>query len=314
MRSKAVLVLSFLLVLAFAAGCNNSSSNDSLLSSREECDGVPNCVSVETEFMELAGDGIHMLHFDCPEEAPFIHNIDVDQNDNVNVAVYDYSESGVTVKFSTQDPELEGFYQTFLGCSTVSFEDSNGVERFTGRTTNPDDRPDVASDIPHTIPQACDLSIPDCVNIATKRHAIGHFKMHKVDVHCPKGHFFARYKDHRSSHQVTVTEDVFSSLFFTRKGMAFIVKNWSVDHNHHWQIAVACSSACQYADGGCPCGDSGSFGCHNDPGCKTTMPRTTECDPDDPGDCWSVWGETCPDGKTWECNTTLGWPCCESCG
>lgn len=312
MRGVSLFLLPLLLVLVITAGCNNSSSNDSILSSREECDDVPGCVSVETEFMEIPGDGLQVLHFDCPEEAPNIHNIDVDQNDNVNVVVINWTESGVTVKFFNQDPDMIGFYQTFLGCSTVSFDDSDGIERFTGRTTRPDALVEAESEVPHETPQACDSSIPDCVNVPTKRHAIGHSKTHKIDVHCPDKHFFARYKDHRSSHWVTITEDPFNKLFFDRKGMSFWVTNWSAFHNHHWQIAIACSSACQYADGGCPCGDKHD-GCHNDPGCPTTEPRRTECDPDDPGNCWSVWGETCSDGTQWECNTTLGWPCCESC-
>jgi hypothetical protein len=310
MRTKTILILPLLLAFVLISACNNSSSSDSLLSSREECGGVPACVSVETEFMEILGDGVHVLHFDCPEEAPNIHNIDVDQNDNVNVVVINWTEIGVTVKFFTQDPERNGFYQTFLGCSAVSFEDSDGIERFTGRTTRPDALVEAESEVPHEIPQACDNSIPDCINVATQRHAIGHSKTHKIDVNCPKDYFFVRYKDHRSSHWVSIVEDPFSSRFFDHKGMSFLVTNWSAIHNHHWQIAIACSSACQYADGGCPCG-KGHFGCHNDPGCKTTEPRKTECA--SPGDCWSVWGETCSDGSQWECNTTLGRVCCESC-
>ena len=308
---KTLLILPILLALALISACNNSSSNDSILSSREECDGVENCVSVETESMVIAGDGIHVLHFNCPDEVPNIHNIDVDQNDNVNVVVINWNDDAVTVKFSNQDPDREGYYQAFLGCSDVSFEESDGVERFTGRTTIPDGIPDVASDVPHSVPQACNESIPDCVNVVTKRHGIGHLKTHKVDVNCPDGHFFARYTDHRSSGWVSITEDPFNKLFFDRKGMSFLVTNWSAFHDHHWQIAIACSSACQYADGGCPCG-KGHFGCHNDPGCKTTM-SMTECDPNDPGNCWQVWSETCTNGDTWECNTTLGWVCCESC-
>ncbi|MEM7009768.1 MAG: hypothetical protein AAF462_11605 [Thermodesulfobacteriota bacterium] len=313
MKKKALIILPLLFVVGIISSCSNSTSNDSILSSREECDGVPNCVSVETEFMELSADAIHVLHFNCPDEAPNIHNIDVDQNDNVNVVVINWNEDAVTVKFSNQDPDLDGFYQTFLGCSDISFEDSDGIERFAGRTTLPDGRADVPSDIPHTIPQACNESIPDCVNVVTKRHAVGHARADKVDVHCPNHHYFVRYSDHRSSHSVTITEDPFGKLYLDNKGMTFFVTNWSF-HDHHYQIAIACSSACKYVPGGCACdGDDGAhFGCHNDPGCKTTM-SMTECDPTNPGNCWQVWSEKCIDGVTWECNTTLGWPCCDRC-
>ena len=158
MYKRQILVLPILLAVAFIISCNNTSSNDSLLSSREECDDVPNCVSVETEFMELPGDNIQVLQFNCPDEAPNIHNIDVDQNDNVNVVVINWTEDAVTVKFFNQDPERDGFYQTFLGCSDISFEESNGIERFTGRTTLPEGMPDIASDIPQSVPQACNSS------------------------------------------------------------------------------------------------------------------------------------------------------------
>ena len=315
MKRNTILILPILLVLVFTISCDDTSSNDSLESAREECDGVPECVSVETEFMDIPGDGIHVLHFDCPEEAPNIHNIDVAQNDNVNFVVIDWTETGVTMKFFPQDSSREGLYQTYLGCSPVTFEESDGVERFAGSATRPETLTEAASEIPteenFSTPVACDNSIPDCVNVTTKEHAIGHSKTHKINVYCPKGHFFARYKEHRSSHWVSVVEDPASKEFFARRGMSFLVTNWSAIHNHHWQIAIACSSACQYTDGGCPCG-KGHFGCHNDPGCPTTQARRSEC-----GfahrSCWSVWGETCSDGEQWECNTTLGWPCCQSC-
>ncbi len=296
------------------SNCGGSCSNDSIFSSREQCNGIPGCVSVETESKEIPGDGLHVLHFDCPIDAPYIHNIDVDQNDNVNVVVMGWSESGVTVKFFKQDPELIGLYQTFLGCSAEPFKQEG--ERFTGRSTIPESLPDTASEIPteanYTAPDACDDSIPNCINVLTKRHKIGKLATHTVDVYCPNKTWYARYKDKRSSHSVRVTPDLFTKLPWDSKGASFFVTNLSLFHDHHWQIAIACSGSCEYEPGGCKCGDK-KFGCHNDPGCKTTTPRTTRCSPDQE-ECWSVWGETCSDGTKWECNTTLGWPCCSSCG
>ena len=315
LKRSVFLILPILLLLVFTVSCDETSSNNSLESAREECDGVPECVSFETEFMDIPGDGLHVFNYTCPEENPYIHNIDVARNDNVNFVVMDWSETSVTVKYFAQDPESEGLYQAFLGCSTMKFDESDGVERFSGSATKPESIPDEPSDIPtdenFSTPTACNESIPDCVNVTTKRHAIGHLKTHKINVHCPKGHFFVRYSDHRSSGSVSIVEDPASKNFFARKGMSFFVTNWSATHDHHWQIAIACSSACQYADGGCPCG-KGHYGCHNDPLCPVTQPRKSECGFGHVS-CWDVWAETCKDGQQWECNTTLGWPCCQSC-
>lgn len=295
------------------SNCGNSSSNDSILSSREQCDGVSECVSVETESMKIPGDGLHVLHFDCPNDAPYIHNIDVDQNDNVNVVVMGWTESGVTVKFFNPDPEHIGFYQTFLGCSSEPFMEEG--ERFGGRSTKPGSLPDAASEIPTEAnwktPDACDDTIPDCKSVLTKRHKIGKLKTQKKDVYCPDKTWYVRHKDRVSSHWVRVTPDYFTKLPWNSKGMSFFITNFSASHDHHWQISIACSSSCEYAPGGCPCGKH-KIGCNNDPGCKTTTPRTSRCTPNHQS-CWSVWGETCSDGIKWECNTTLGWPCCQSC-
>ena len=314
MREARLSAVLLLIGVLFAAGCSDSSSNDSILSSREECDGVPECVSVTaSELNSIAGDGIHVLHFACPDEAPNIHNIDVDQNDNVNFVVTAWSENAVTVKFFKQTPEMDAFYQAFLGCSPEPYTDE---ERFAGRSSVPDSLPDEASEPPapenFRTPDACDAQIPDCVNKLTRRHRIGHLKTHKVDVVCPDTHpWYAVYTDTVSSFSVTVIENPFNKLRIDGRGDSFFVTNLSAIHDHHWQISIACSGGCEYAPGGCPCGDK-KFGCHNDPGCRTTVSRTTRCTPDE-STCWTVWEEECPDGEQWECNTTLGWVCCQSC-
>ncbi len=310
----------FLFVISIiTAGCDSASSGDSITTSREECLGVPNCTSVAaTEIESIENLGVHTLHMVCPDEVPNIHNIDVDQNDNIITQVFKWSENGVSVYFKNQDPERTGIYQAFLGCSTEPY--TNG-ERFNGRSSIPDDLPDEPSDPPpgaditnarFVTPNACDSDIPDCLNVLSAVHRIGHLKTHKSDLRCPDSHpGYAAWNSSVTSGWVSVTEIPFDPLRLDGKGNGFLVTNWSPTHDHHWQIGIACSTSCQYAAGGCPCG-GGKFGCRNDPGCKTTMSRKTECTPDD-SSCWSVWTETCMDGEVWECNTTLGWTCCESC-
>ena len=294
----------------FVSACNNVSSNDSITNSREECENVPNCTSVEvSELTSIIEDGLHVLHFVCPQETPNIHNIDVDQNDNLIVEVIEWSENAVTVSFRKQVSEMSAFYQAFLGCSTEPFV---GGERFTGRGSVPDGLPDDPSEADFETPNACRSDISDCVNIVSVRHKIGHLKTHKDNLECSDTHpWYAAYNDTTSSIVVTVTENPVSKLRFDDRGDSFLVTNFSPIHDHHWQIAIACSAGCTYAPGGCPC-EGGKFGCRNDPGCETTMARTTQCTSDQ-ADCWTVWEETCTDGVEWTCNTTLGWTCCESC-
>jgi len=306
-------VIPFFIALIFAAGCDNVSSNDSITTSREECDGVPECTSVEaSELTAIDGDGRHVLHFSCPDEAPFIHNMDVDQNDNIIVEVLDWSENAVTVSFRKQVSEMSGIYQAYLGCST---EEYDGGERFRGRASIPDGLPDDPSEEPteanFTTPVACDDEIPDCVDVTSVRHKIGHLKTHKDDLECTDSHpWYAAYNYTVSSVIVSVTENPASKLRFDGRGDSFLITNFSPIHDHHWQIAIACSAGCTYAPGGCPCADNKSFGCRNDPGCRTTVSRTTRCAR---GSCWTVWEETCKDGTQWTCNTTLAWVCCQSC-
>ena len=311
-RAKLVLLLPFLIIFVFLSGCDSVSSDDSITSTRTECENVPDCVSYKaSEITSIEGDGQHVLHFLCPDKAPNIHNMDVDQNDNIIVEVMSYSENAVTVLFRKQVPDLSGRYQVFLGCSTEPFV---GGEQFAGRGSIPGGLPDDPSEVPtdenFKTPDACSDEIPDCMGVLSKRHRIGHFKTHKDNIVCPDSHpWYAAYTYTVSSILVTVTEDPFSKLRFDGRGDSFVITNLSPIHDHHWQISVACSAGCTYAPGGCPC-EGGKIGCRNDPGCRTTVKRETRCVR---GSCWTVWSETCPDGETWTCNTTLGWVCCESC-
>lgn len=310
-EARLVLLLPILFSLIVLLGCDNVSSDDSITSTREECDGVPDCTSVvASELTSIEDEGQHVLHFLCPQEAPNIHSMDVDQNDNIIVEVMSYSENAVTVLFRKQVPEISGLYQAFLGCSTEPFA---GGERFRGRGSIPDGLPDDPSEPPGRAirtPDACSNEIPDCVNVLSAVHKIGHLKTHKDDLECPDSHpWYAAYTYSVTSGWVTIFENPASKLRFDGRGDSFIINNLSPFHDHHWQISIACTAGCTYAPGGCPC-EGGKFGCRNDPGCRTTVKRETRCVR---GSCWTVWTETCPDGEMWTCNTTLGWVCCESC-
>lgn len=311
MRSLELLLIPLFITLIFAAGCDSVSSNDSITTSREECEGVPDCSSVEaSDLTPIDADGKHVLHFACPGDAPYIHNIDVDQNDNIIVEVLGWSENAVTVSLRKQAAGMSGLYQVFLGCSTEMY---TGGERLRIRASVPDGLPDDASaaaEADFKTPAACTDDIPDCVDVLSIRHKIGHLKTHKDDIECPATHpWYAAYNYTVSSLLVTVTEDPASKLRLDDRGDSFLITNFSPVHDHHWQIAVACSAGCTYAPGGCPCDDK-TYGCHNDPGCRTTVSRTTRCAR---GSCWTVWEETCEDGVEWSCNTTLAWVCCQSC-
>ena len=251
-RSKLFLLgtVFLFIIMVSILGCDSASSDNSITISREECLGVPDCTSVTASELEtIEGDGVHTLQLVCPDEAPNIHNMDVDQNDNIIVQVFNWSENGVSVYFKNQVPEQVGIYQASLGCSTEPF--SNG-ERFNGRVSVPDDIPDVPSDPPSGVnttnakfetPNACDSNIPDCLNVLSVVHKIGHLKTHKDDLRCPDSHpGYAAWNSSTTSRWVSVTEIPLDPLRFDGKGNGFLVTNWSAFHDHHWQISIACST------------------------------------------------------------------------
>jgi hypothetical protein len=69
-----------------SGGTSNASNTDELLVSyREECAGVSECVSVAaTDVQTLAGGGTHSFELFCPPQAPYFHNWDADQQSNVH--------------------------------------------------------------------------------------------------------------------------------------------------------------------------------------------------------------------------------------
>ncbi len=314
-NSRRLVVLLIILCLSVLGACSKSSSQeDPIVSSRDECVDVPQCTSVTaTNLTPIDKNGVHSLHLVCPDEAPYIHNLDVDQDRNVIVEVFGLADDAVSVFFRKHDPDQPGRYQAFLGCSSIPFTKG---ERFNGRSFAPVNIADEASPAPdasYTPPNACDNSIPACLNVTSALHKIGHLKTHKSDVICPNSHpwYALAWVSFRSSKAISITEDPFAITRFRGDGDAFLVTNWSAFHDHHWQIAIACSSDCAFSDKGCPnlpC----KTGCRNDPGCKTIVPRKTEC-AGHTGNCWSTWEELCPDNEKWFCDTAQFWTCCETC-
>ena len=316
-RSGLLITLVFTL-LFFGDACsslNQAQEDDIIFSSREECLDVANCTSITaSDLMAIEGNGLHSLSFGCPDETPNLHNMDVDQDRNVSVMVLGYFDDAVHVLFRNVDPEKSGRYQVFLGCSTEIFTQG---EQFSGRQLGPpNDLPDVASATPlpgDPPPDACDSDIPDCVNVTSRRHKIGHLRHEDSRLTCPDTHpwYALAWVHSHISGWVWIVENPFSATRFKGDGDDFIVFNASPTHDHHWQVAIACSSNCNFAPGGCP-DPHCKTGCRNDPGCRTIVPRTTHC-AGRSGNCWSTWEESCPNGETWFCDTASFWTCCESC-
>ncbi len=306
------ILLAVFLLFSQSACDSIATSNPPLESTREECLNIPNCTSVvANQLTAIEGDGVHSLSLGCPDEAPNIHNMDVDQDRNVDVVVIDWQVDSVHALFRKRDPDQLGRYQVFLGCSPDPYEIG---ERFGGQYFGPLNVPDDPSDPPEDAPpDACDSSIPDCFNVLGARHKAGHLKTHKDDLVCPPSHpwYALAWVHAKQSIWISIHEDPVAKIRFEGRGDAFLVTNWSPTHDHHWQIAIACSGACDYAPGGCPNPHCKS-GCRNDPGCRTIIPRKTEC-AGHTGNCWTTWEEQCPDGEQWTCDTVQFWTCCESC-
>lgn len=306
----AALIL-FLILLGQSACDSLITFGPELESTRDECLEVPNCQSVKaTELTPIDGDGVHSLSLACPEATPHLHNIGLDQDRNVAMVVIDWLEDNVHVLLRKQDPEKLGRYQVYLGCSTTPYTTG---DRLGAQYYGPEGNDDGTEPPESAPPDACRPDIPDCFNMVGARHKAGHLKTHKDDVVCPDSHpwYALAWVHAHQSDWITITEDPAAKIRFRGRGDAFLVTNWSPTHDHHWQIAIACSGACDYAPGGCP--DSHcKNGCRNDPGCKTIVPRKTEC-AGHSGNCWTTWEEQCANGEMWFCDTVQFWTCCESC-
>lgn len=297
---------------ALLAGCGGrssaSSADDTLLSYREECDGVLDCVSVPaTDLRTITGDGTHSLELFCPPAAPYFGNWDADQDANVTSRLAAASARSVTLVFAKQRADRPAIYRVFLGCSARA---AAFVERLGGRSTGHRPFSDLAGS--DSI-DACAHDIDQCISVASSRRRLGELATKRLTLKCPPDYewFTGVWTKQRSSDAISVTQDSLDPDD-NATGAAFLITNWDPFSHHDVTVAIACSADCRYAPGGCA--SDCESGCHDDPGCEVDGGTDTICAGEgESQQCWTAWTEQCGNGVYWSCDTALFRVCCRTC-
>ena len=128
---RCAMVLLLTVAVGSLYGCSNSSSagdTRELLTSRQECLSVPNCVSVETELKQLKGTE-SVLHLVCPQDAPFLWNWDAERHRDVSITLEEDTPRSAVLHMVDNNPENVSSFKIFLGCSPNDL--SERVVRFT---------------------------------------------------------------------------------------------------------------------------------------------------------------------------------------
>lgn len=85
-------------------------------SSRNECTGVPGCLTVDQSPVQVTGQRAATARFSCPQSHPNLWSWDVAQHEHVVVDMVDVDAGSLTVKGVGRDPAT-GVFRVSLGCS-----------------------------------------------------------------------------------------------------------------------------------------------------------------------------------------------------
>ncbi|MCX5838702.1 MAG: hypothetical protein NTW71_09335 [Deltaproteobacteria bacterium] len=116
--SQCAMVLLLIVTGGYLCGCSSSSAGDAnpVLTSRQECLGVPNCVSVEKEVFQFKNEQA-VLHFVCPENAPYLWNWDAERHRDVSIALESDTQRSMVLHMIDHNTATTSSFKIYLGCS-----------------------------------------------------------------------------------------------------------------------------------------------------------------------------------------------------
>jgi len=123
-------------------GCSSSGHGEptpKLQSTRQECLGVPNCVSKEEDLMTIAGNGRTSFMASCPENANNVWNWDIDHS--MDVSASHVEENGGILSLNILNHSSDtGMFKVFLGCSAQPVADNRTIvfRAVSASTENPE--------------------------------------------------------------------------------------------------------------------------------------------------------------------------------
>jgi len=146
-------------------------------------------------------------------------------------------------------------------------------------------------------PSPCNSGIQNCRVVTTDTIALNPWVTRAFDVYCPpKTPYYRAWTAWRSSDWIG---NYFWDIATTTNYAHFTATNWDPGQAHGTRVSIACST------------EPSPSTCFQpkDPGCRIVDGTSELICPDE--NCgWSIWEETCPDGRHWYCNTALFVPCC----
>ena len=115
---ECAMVLLLIMTGGYLCGCSSSSAgvDNSVVTSRQECLGVPNCVSVEKEVYQFKNNQM-ALHFVCPESAPYLWNWDAERHRDVSIAMMSETEQSMVLHMIDNNTNTPSTFKIYLGCS-----------------------------------------------------------------------------------------------------------------------------------------------------------------------------------------------------
>lgn len=118
MLSQYAMVLMLFVAGGCLCACSKSDANSAgqVVTSRQECLGVHNCVSVEMDVKYLKGSQA-ALHFKCPDNAPFLWNWDAERQRDVSIDLHEDTPNSALLHIVDSNAADVSMFKIFLGCS-----------------------------------------------------------------------------------------------------------------------------------------------------------------------------------------------------
>ena len=279
-------------------------------SDKNECVGVPSCLSTTLAATTVPALSRATATFQCPPAQPNLWNWDSAMDEYISVKMTAVDASTVTVE-GTNALDRPGDFIVTLGCSTEPYT-GNGVlvskqlsptaqleKRKTPRRPQRDPKQGVA---------AGDLcaSVPDCQPQTQPTFSLGGWASTTKSYACKQPYPYAWTMTWTQTGRPSVS--AIGAIFAVDPGeMDVLLTNWNPFATDDVTITVACSKQNSFG------GDCGAV--QSDPGCPTISgSQHTYCSKGPVPVCFSVYEERCePSNQLYQCTDYIILPWCQPC-
>jgi hypothetical protein len=279
-------------------------------SDKNECVGVPTCVSTTLPATTVPALGRKTATFQCPPAQPNLWNWDSAMNEYISVKMTAVDQSSVTVE-GTNALNQPGDFVVSLGCSTEPYM-GNGflVSKQLAPTAQLERRktPRRPQREPKQGVAAGDLcsSVPDCQPQTQPTFSLGGWASTTKRYACQQPYPYAWTMTWTQTGRPSVS--AIGAIFAVDPGeMDVLLTNWNPFATDDVTITVACSKQNSFG------GDCGAV--QSDPGCpQVSGSQHTYCSKGPVPVCFSVYEERCePSNQLYQCTDYIILPWCQPC-